>query len=347
MAKLVFTPKYSISDRILHHLTTITASATSIERASLIPKWEVSIRRDALLRNAHASTAIEGNPLSFEQVTQLAEGRNLMVHRKARAEVLNYLTVLEIIPNIARKPLKIKVILDIHQHLMKDVMQDQYVSGEYRKESVVVGNSVTGEIVFRPPQWKCVPALIHALMEWINNASTLRNPILEAGICHYELARIHPFVDGNGRTARALACLILFKRGFDTKRFFALDDFYDSDRTTYYQALKTVNPDSQDLTLWLEYFTEGVMVQIEQVRRRVSGLSIDFQHRERFGQVALNERQMKIIEFIHANGRVSNKNIQKVLHVAPRTAVNIVNELVDLNVLNRVGKGRSQHYVFN
>ena len=67
-----------------------------------------------------------------------------------------------------------------------------------------------------------------------------------------------PFIDGNGRTARVLATLILFERGFDTRRFFALDDYYDSDRIAYYDALKSVNPKTLDSTRWLEYFCEGV-----------------------------------------------------------------------------------------
>ena len=76
-------------------------------------------------------------------------------------------------------------------------------------------------------------------------------------LSHYELVRIHPFIDGNGRTARTFASLILSLRGFDTKRFFALDDYYYSDRQSYYNALQSVDQKTLDITEWLKYFTYG------------------------------------------------------------------------------------------
>ena len=89
-------------------------------------------------------------------------------------------------------------------------------------------------------------------VSWLNaKQADLLDPVLVAGIAHYEFVRIHPFVDGNGRTARTLATLILYKRGFDSKRFFALDDYYDSDRPTYYAALGSVDPRKRDVTAGL------------------------------------------------------------------------------------------------
>ena len=129
---MTFKPVYKISETILHHLTTIAASASTVENAPLIPKWELSIRRDALLRNAHASTGIEGNPLSLEQVSDLAAGREVMVNRKAKAEVLNYLSVLEDIPVLAKKPFSEKIILDVHKRLTRDVLDRPVDSGAYR-----------------------------------------------------------------------------------------------------------------------------------------------------------------------------------------------------------------------
>ena len=206
---MTFKPVYKISETILHNLTTIAASAMTVENAPLIPKWELSIRREALLRNAHASTAIEGNPLSLEQVSDLAAGREVMVNRKAKAEVLNYLSVLEDIPVLAKKPFSEKLILDVHKRLTRDVLDRPVDSGAYRTTQVVVGNRFTGEISFRPPRAHDVPTLMHAFVVWLSRPEKQRSPILEAGISHYELVRIHPFIDGNGRTARALASLIL------------------------------------------------------------------------------------------------------------------------------------------
>lgn len=330
---------------MLRNLTTIASSVVTVENAPLIPKWEVSIRRDALLRNAHASTAIEGNPLTLEQVSQLSDGRNIMVQRKAKAEVLNYLKVLQDIPRLSRGEISEQSICRIHSELMKDVLDDPKECGRYRSIQVVVGNRLTGEVSFRPPAPKEVARSMKDFAAWLNNSSVERNPVLEAGISHYEFVRIHPFVDGNGRTARALASLVLFKRGFDTKRFFALDDYYDSDRPEYYRALQSVMPGKLDLTKWLEYFTRGVMIQIEQVRERILGLSLDLQKKKDFGQVALTERQMKIVEAVNKRQRITVSEIAQMFGVSRQAALKEAGKLIDINVLALSGKGRGAHYV--
>ena len=82
-----------------------------------------------------------------------------------------------------------------------------------------------------PPPSENVPWLVDALLEWFNSPEAEEiDPVIVAGVTHYEIARIHPFIDGNGRTAMTMATLTLYKRGFDLKRFFALDDYYDHDR---------------------------------------------------------------------------------------------------------------------
>ena len=230
----------------------------------------------------------------------------------------------------------------IHRELMQDVLDNPAECGNYRSVQVVVGNRLTGEISFRPPSPREIPEFMKDFADWHNASAADRNPVLEAGISHYEFVRIHPFVDGNGRTARALASLVLFKRGFDTKRFFALDDFYDSDRRGYYRALQSVSPDTQDLTQWLEYFTRGVMVQIEQVRQRIIGLSLDVQKMKDFGQVALTERQMKIVEAVNKSQNITAGDIAAMFAISRQSALKEARKLLEMNVL---GKGRGAHYV--
>ena len=133
--------------------------------------------------------------------------------------------------------------------------------GNIEDIQVYVGNKITGEIIFTPPPSNEVPILMEEFLAWLNSKKSSKlHPVIIAGISHYEFVRIHPFVDGNGRCARALATLILYIHDFDIKRFFTLDGYYDSDRIAYYSALKSVNQKTLDLTQWLEYFLEGVRV---------------------------------------------------------------------------------------
>jgi len=163
-------------------------------------------------------------------------------------------------------------------------------------------------------------------------------------ISHYGLVRIHPFADGNGRTARALATFILCIRGFDIKRLFVLDEYYDSDKKSYYDALKRVPQESLDLTDWLEYFTDGVLLSILKVKERVFYLSPDKGKRKKKEQISLTERQMKIVEFIQANGKITSGDIQKMFNITRQAVNKEVKKLIGLGLIEMKGAGRKSYY---
>ena len=343
----MFTPNFRYTHKIVNNLTAIAKARAVILNAPLIPKWEVSLRREALLRSAHSSTAIEGNPLTLEQVSELAAGRDIMVRRKDKKEVLNYLEALEKIPEFAeRKPFKLTDLLELHKLVTRDTLENPADEGSFRNQQVAVVNRATGQIIFMPPPTDQVATLVEEYLEWFNSEEADEiDPVLEAGLAHYELVRIHPFVDGNGRTARVMASVVLFKRAFDIKRFFALDDYYDQDRRAYYTALKTVDQDRLDLTGWLEYFTEGVAVSLKAVEDKVIGLSQDIKFLKQRGQIALTERQMKIVERIIERGSITNREIRQITGLSDEGVRKEINKLIELKVIAPEGKGRSLHYV--
>jgi Fic family protein len=152
-------------------------------------------------------------------------------------------------------------------------------------------------------------------------------------------------VDGNGRTARVLATMILYLRGFDLKQFFCLDDFYDSDRQAYYKALQNVDQKNLDLTGWLEYFVEGVKTSIAVVKERIIRLSSERLRKTTKGQIALTERQMRIIEFINQNGKITNQDMRAMFKISDRAVLKEITKLTDMKVVKAQGKGRSLSYV--
>lgn len=342
-----FSPIFSYSNEIVNRLTHITASREVILHAHLVPKWELSLRREQRVRAAHASTAIEGNPLTLEEVSQLAEGRDIMAARKAKAEVLNYLNVLEKITTYQKNgKISMQSILSLHLDVSRGTLEDPATEGEFRSVRVVVGNRVTREIVYSAPPPADVILLMEDFVEWLNSDEAHGlHPVIVAGIAHYELVRIHPFVDGNGRVARALATLILAMREFDIKRFFALDDFYDSDRQAYYTILREVNKTYPDCTIWLDYFTEGVEISLNRVKERVLRLSGDGYRKAARGQVALTERQMRIIEFVHKTGSVKSGNVVEMFHISRQAALHELTSMVDQNLILREGLGRNTRYI--
>jgi len=342
----MFKPNFHYTHKIVNNLTAIAKARAVILNAPLIPKWEVSLRREALLRSAHSSTAIEGNPLTLEQVSELAAGRDIMVRRKDKKEVLNYLEALEKIPEFAeRKPFKLSDLLELHKLVTRDTLENPADEGSLRNQQVAVVNRATGQIIFMPPPTDRVGALVEEFLEWFNSEEVNEiDPVLEAGLAHYELVRIHPFVDGNGRTARVMASIVLFKRAFDIKRFFALDDYYDKDRRAYYAALKTVDQDSLDLTGWLEYFTEGVAVSLKAVEDKVIGLSQDIKFLKERGQIALTDRQVKIVEMLLQNEKLTIGQVKDLFGFSRQMALKEMTKLVDLGVVRPKGRGRGAYY---
>jgi Fic family protein len=337
----VFQPKFKYTHRTVNNLTKITQAREVILNAKIIPKWEISLRREALIRSAHSSTAIEGNKLTLEEVSQLVLGRKIMATRKEKQEVLNYLNVLQNIQDYQNDgKVTEKLLLKLHKDITKETLDLPSDEENYRKVQVIVGNKVTGEVVFTPPKTEKVPQLTKALLEWINQEIEL-HPVLIAGLSHYEFVRIHPFVDGNGRTARALAALILYIRDFDIKRFFTLDDYYDSDRKAYYAALKSVDENNLDTTQWIEYFTDGVLISINEVKKKILSLSV----KKTGPQIALTEKQMRIMEKIVTNGKITSKEIQEMFKISRQAAYKELKKMIELGIIEPKGEGKAVYYI--
>lgn len=342
----MYSPNFNYTNKTVKNLTLTAEARTIILNSPLIPKWEVSLRKEALIRSAHSSTSIEGNPLSLEEVSALAKGRDIIARRKDKQEVLNYLEALERMPELAKRtPFTPRDLLEVHKIVTKKTLENPKDEGIFRDRQVFVGNRITGEVIFMPPPTEQVSELINDFFDWFNFPATDElDPVIHAGITHYELVRIHPFVDGNGRTARIMASLVFYERGFDVKRFFALDDYYDNDRRAYYAALKSVDQKTLDLTGWLEYFTEGIAVSIKDVKNKVIGLSKDIKVLKEKDQIALTERQMKIVEWIVDKGAITNREVREMFNISNRAALNEITKLINLNVVESVGKGRNLRY---
>ena len=343
----MFKPNFKITNKIINHIADISAARELILNAPLLPQWEVKLRKEAIVKMAHHSTSIEGNPLTLEQVMNLLAGKEIAAWEKDKREVLNYVKVLEYIDRLGEEGVKHiseKIILKIHQLTTEGILSEGQ-SGCYRNVPVAVVDGYR-RVIFQPPTKNKVPDLMKDFVSWLNsNQAHELYPVLLSGISHYEFVRIHPFVDGNGRTARALATLILYLKGFDTKRFFALDDYYNEDRGRYYVALQTVDKKTLDITLWLEYFCEGVALSMNRVKDAVLELSFDRRAKEKRGQIFLDERQMKVLKHLQTNLQITTKEYQNMFNVSERTARGHLNELIKLDLIKPIGPQKGRYYV--
>ena len=166
----MFKPNFRYTNKVVRLLAKISAGREVILNSPLIPKWEVALRKEAIIHSAHSSTSIEGNRLSLEQVSKLAQGRTITATRKDKQEVLNYLKVLENIAKLVKvNSIHEKDILKMHRMVTKNTLANPDDCGVFRKRYVIVGNRLTGEIHFRPPRNEEVPGLVKDLVKWINS----------------------------------------------------------------------------------------------------------------------------------------------------------------------------------
>ncbi|MBU0629673.1 MAG: Fic family protein [Candidatus Margulisbacteria bacterium] len=344
----MYKPNYKITPIITRQIAEISSARETILNSPLLPKIEIRLKKDALISRSHHSTSIEGNRLSKEEVAAIVSGRKVEARPRDKREVSNYISALKFIDKHGRhiQLFTPAVILKLHNLITRIVLaKDQ--AGHYRDKMVYVVDSF-GRTVFTPPKEHTVSDLVKALCAWLNSqeANDLY-PVLTAGIAHYELVRIHPFIDGNGRVARALATLILYQSGFDIKDFFALDDYYNEDRQSYYSALQSVDPGKIEITQWLEYFIAGVAQQMSFIKAKVQSFSRDRFLIKKIGQLWLNERQWQFIEHLQEQKRATIKDylsLVKEEKVAARTARLDIEFLVKHKIVKRIGKGPQTGY---
>jgi len=166
------------------------------------------------------------------------------------------------------------------------------------------------------------------------------------------LVAIHPFVEGNGRTVRSFSTLILMREGYNVKKFFSLEEHFDTDPADYYEAISSVdrqspNIGSRDITPWLEYFTHVVAVELEKIKDKVRKLSVDTRLKVKFGeQIALSERQMRLIEYISDQGSGGMGELKKVLPmVSEDTILRELRDLLTKGILKKTGTTKASKYV--
>ena len=245
-----------------------------------------------------------------------------------------------------------EMLKDIHKLTVHKIVAEGKI-GVFRSTHVVVKEEGTGEIIFSPPPFVEVPYLIEDFFVWLNSAEAMDvHPILRAGITHYILVAIHPFVEGNGRAVRAFTTLILMREGYDIKGFFSLEEHFDSDPSAYYDALSQVDKQSKniaarDLTPWLEYFSGVVGTELSKVKEKVRKLSIDTRLKAKMGeQIALSERQMRLVEYISDQGSATMQELKKILSmVSEDTILRDISDLLVKGIIKKEGSTKASRYI--
>ena len=329
-----YEPQFTITPALLARVEKITALRERILSAAVDVAWLPALQMDSRARNTHSSTAIEGNPLTLEQVRAVEEGREVpAIPDRARQEVVNYFAGLRFVERRAKKKsIGHEDILELHRIVAGKVM-DQGKAGRYRTVSVRVGPYV-------PPSPADVSGMMFEMLEWWNKRAAELSPALSSAILHYRFEAIHPFADGNGRTGRTLALWELYRRGFDTHHIFSVDEFYREDRPCYYEALQSVRRAGDNLTLWLEYAAEGLEFTLARVWKRIQRLSI----RSNAPRLILRPRQEQLLQLLRERGFMTPAEIWEAIGISRQGAIDLLNPLLEAGIVTREGTRKTGRY---
>lgn len=353
----MYQPKFTITNKILKNIGLIEASREVIENAPLVPYYEKQFASDALARTIHHGTHIEGVGLdTLDQVKRVLEGEQIIAHDRDIQEVINYRNVMSLLDDLSAKrgDYAEEDFREIHKETVNKIVPNEKV-GVFRKTQVVIKEEGSGQVILKPPPAIEVPYLLADFFEWLNSTDAKElHPILRAGIAHYILVAIHPYVEGNGRAVRAFSNLILMKEGYDLKRFFSVEEHFDDDPASYYEAFALVDRQAanialRDITPWLEYFTQVMAIEMGKIKEKVRKLSIDTKLKGKLGQqVALTERQMKLIEYISENYSAGMYELRSVLPmVSEDTILRDVNYLLEKNIIKKEGRTKAARYIIS
>src|SRR4029077_14573236 len=251
---MAYSPGFTITPLLLSQVEKVAALRERILASAVQVPWIPALQKDARIRNAHSSTAIEGNPLTLEQVRAIEEGREIpATAQRPRREIANYFAGLRFVEkNAHRRGITHAEVLKLHR-IMADEVMDQGKAGEYRTIRVKVGDYIA-------PAPEKVQPMMSDLLKWWNHHTAEMSALLSAAILDHQCDRVRRLADGNERAGRMLSLWELYRRGFDTHHIFSVDEFYWEDRPRYYAALENVRQEEGHLTSWLEYRADGLKV---------------------------------------------------------------------------------------
>ena len=317
------------------------------------PGYEAYFRKRAQYRSVHTSTAIEGNELDEAQA-MLVLVEDAQASSPEELEVKNLDEAYDLIQQIATDPsvrIDEGLVRTMNSIMLKDLPTAESRSrGKYRAGPSLIISSQTREVRYRPPRPESVPGLmenfVKLVQQWISNGE-YPGPVI-AALAHFGLISIHPFEDGNGRTARLLADMILHQTGWSNQGMLSVSEAILRRQQEYYDALRKTQGESfrpeVDATPFVAFHTD-VLCQAATV---LEGTVIRFnRQRQHFAELikgVLNARQALAFMFMMDVARLSTSAFAELTGASQSSALSDLTEMVHRRIVERVGQGRRTRY---
>lgn len=339
----MFEPKFNITPKLLENIKKIGVTIAGLNNRHFSKLTLVKLEKTAREVSSHSSTSIEGNPLPLTEVKKIIKNRpeNL---RDSEKEVVNYNQALEILDKgIKNKTIKFNLDLILKtQKIVTCNLIDNFNSGKIRQQPVFVNDPIARKAIYLPPDHQDVESLLNDLIKYIITNKNQIDPLILAGIFHKQFVIIHPFIDGNGRTARLITKVLLANMGLYTFNLFSFENYYNQNVSRYFENVGVCGnyydlKDQIDFTSWLEYFTDGIIDELLRVSKILKNETTT-------PETSLRLHDQKILNFIKKNGFIADRDYAKITNRAKPTRNKDFNKLINLGLIERFGKGKATYY---
>jgi Fic family protein len=326
--------QYRITTYLVKLLEKIAVIGALVRGSRLQVSVKAPLERDAFARSVHSSTWIEGNLLSLAQVRAVVDGKDLLVEEKQKAEVANCVEAMRQILKARHKPVTEQGLLALHDRMIKGLLAKDRV-GRYRSVQNYIVDA-RNKVIFTPPPPARVPGRMKALFAWAKDGSL--HPVARSAIFHHEFLTIHPFVDGNGRVARAVGQWLLWEKGFDPLCTLGLDDFFAHDRPRYYEMIQETRDMDGDFTHWVEYVADGLAWAHDNMQKKIKAGTLSLQG------VSLTPKQEELLGMIEKKGVLGASEIGLAMKINRARVNQLIGPLVRLGIVKREGAARAVRY---
>jgi Fic family protein len=348
-------PKHRFDKRLSNISSSIWSKIAKIDELKgrwiggldLSPQVLGRLKKSVLITSTGASTRIEGAKLSDREIERYLKGLAMeKFSDRDKQEVKGYYELLQnVFDSWSTVRFSEGTIKHFHKELLKYVEKDKLHRGEYKKtENKVQMIDEKGKaigVLFETTPAYLTPKEMLELVEWTKEILDKKDhhPLFVVGNFIVEFLNIHPFQDGNGRLSRILTNLLLLKEGYLYMPYVSHEKLIEENKPNYYIALrksqKTFKSKKEDVSKWLDFFLDIVLQQ--------SKLAIDLLSKENI-ETILSEKQLSVWQFIQTVEECPPIEISKKLKI-PRPTINqIMNKLLNLKKVERIGMGRAVRY---
>ena len=305
----------------------------------------------SIMEEAISSSQMEGASTTREAAKEMLRTKKEPRDKSQRMILNNYQTI-QFISSKKGEPLTPQLLLQVHELMTTGTLENHEDAGRFRtNNNIVVGNGVTGEVVHRPPSYECLESFAENLCDFFNlsSTSTFLHPIIKGLVIHFLIAYYHPFVDGNGRTARALFYWYMMKENYWLVEYLSISRIIYKSKSRYENSFLYTENDDNDLGYFITYNLDVLDKAFEGLKRYLQKKQAERKRADRFMHLdGISHQQSEIIRIFYDEGDITleAKDIALRFRVSRVTAKSYLDGLVSKGILKRLQpNGRTHAYV--